>query len=244
MTKEERFKQLMESGKFEFLKDIPKDKVWELFFAASYVMNDPEEQEPCEKSINKAFEFGNHKGVGTYWNQQTDTVELPKAVFEYILRQVPTEEQELCDTSDSENPNKSEIPTSCDDTISREAVEKIINKYIDGSFEWGAMLVEIKKLPSIKIKSIECDTVSREAVLRVIDGWYEQNRDTENIEDLIILITYMQSVQPSRKGHWIPLTSRPMTEEEREHYSEQLDYCDGDAVVKTTSKTNPINYYI
>ena len=47
------------------------------------------------------------------------------------------------------------------------------------------------------------DAISREAVLRVIDGWYEQNRDTENIEDLIILITYMQSVQPSRKGHWI-----------------------------------------
>ena len=47
------------------------------------------------------------------------------------------------------------------------------------------------------------DAISREAVLRVIDGWYEQNRDTENIEDLIILITYMGSVQPSRKGHWI-----------------------------------------
>ena len=72
------------------------------------------------------------------------------------------------------------------------------------------------------------DVISREAVLKVIDGWYEQNRDTENIEDLIILITYMGSVQPSeceecgkkanaiakynydygkqdaiRKGHWI-----------------------------------------
>ena len=47
------------------------------------------------------------------------------------------------------------------------------------------------------------DAISREAVLKVIDGWYEQNRDTENIEDLIILITYMGSVQPSRKGHWI-----------------------------------------
>ena len=44
------------------------------------------------------------------------------------------------------------------------------------------------------------DAISREAVLKVIDGWYEQNRDTENIEDLIILITYMGSVQPSRKG--------------------------------------------
>ena len=48
-----------------------------------------------------------------------------------------------------------------------------------------------------------CDAISREAVLSVIDGWYEQNRDTENIEDLIILITYMSSVQPIRKGHWV-----------------------------------------
>lgn len=44
------------------------------------------------------------------------------------------------------------------------------------------------------------DAISREAVLKIIDGWYEQNRDTENIEDLIILITYMSSVQTSRKG--------------------------------------------
>ena len=43
------------------------------------------------KSMNKAYEFGNHKGVGVYWNKQTDTVELPRGVFEYILRQVPTE---------------------------------------------------------------------------------------------------------------------------------------------------------
>lgn len=57
---------------------------------------------------------------------------------------------------------------------------------------------------ALKIKDEPCDdAISREAVLSVIDGWYEQNRDTENIEDLIILITYMSSVQPSRKGHWI-----------------------------------------
>ena len=40
------------------------------------------------------------------------------------------------------------------------------------------------------------DVVSRQAVLKIIDGWYEQNRDTENIEDLIVLITYMDSVRP------------------------------------------------
>ena len=39
---------------------------------------------------------------------------------------------------------------TCEDAISREAVEKIVNKYIDGSFRWGAMLIEIKRLPSVQ----------------------------------------------------------------------------------------------
>lgn len=47
------------------------------------------------------------------------------------------------------------------------------------------------------------DAISRQAVLKIIDGWYENNRDTENIEDLIILITYMASVkQEPKTGHW------------------------------------------
>lgn len=54
-----------------------------------------------------------------------------------------------------------------------------------------------------KIEPCE-DVVSRQAVLKIIDGWYEQNRDTENIEDLIVLITYMDSVRPQEQtGHWI-----------------------------------------
>lgn len=42
------------------------------------------------------------------------------------------------------------------------------------------------------------DLISRQAVLKIIDGWYEQNRDTDNIEDLIVLITYMDSVNPQK----------------------------------------------
>ena len=42
------------------------------------------------------------------------------------------------------------------------------------------------------------DAISRKAVLKIIDGWYEQNRDTDNIEDLIVLITYMDSVNPQK----------------------------------------------
>ena len=68
------------------------------------------------------------------------------------------------------------------------------------------------------------DAISREAVLKVIDGWYEQNRDTENIEDLIILITYMGSVQPSRKGHWIEYDN----ECECPFCHKTWNYCDND----------------
>lgn len=47
------------------------------------------------------------------------------------------------------------------------------------------------------------DAISRQAVLKIIDGWYDNNRDTENIEDLIVLITYMCSVNPQKpKSEW------------------------------------------
>jgi hypothetical protein len=42
------------------------------------------------------------------------------------------------------------------------------------------------------------NAISRQAVLKIIDGWYDNNRDTENIEDLIVLITYMCSVNPQK----------------------------------------------
>lgn len=43
------------------------------------------------------------------------------------------------------------------------------------------------------------DAISRDAVLKIIDKWYENKSD---IEDLIILITYMSSVtQKSKTGH-------------------------------------------
>lgn len=42
------------------------------------------------------------------------------------------------------------------------------------------------------------DAVSRQAVLDIIDKWYESNRDVENIEDLIVFVTYLPSVQPTK----------------------------------------------
>lgn len=66
-----------------------------------------------------------------------------------------------------------------------------------------------KELEALALEQEPCeDAISRQTVLKIIDGWYEQNRDTENIEDLIVLITYMDSVNPQKSGHWIPVRER------------------------------------
>ena len=65
------------------------------------------------------------------------------------------------------------------------------------------------------------DAVSREAVLKIIDGWYEQNRDIENIEDLIILITYMNSVQPKTVSS--DVVSKTEVKRIVDFYKEQYD---------------------
>ena len=43
-----------------------------------------------EKELNKAYTFGHNRGVKAYYNEQLCTVELPEAVFKYILSLVPT----------------------------------------------------------------------------------------------------------------------------------------------------------
>ena len=37
MTKEEKLKMLLETKEFEFLKDIPTDTLWKLFFALKFI---------------------------------------------------------------------------------------------------------------------------------------------------------------------------------------------------------------
>ena len=145
------------------------------------------EQEPCEKSMNKAYEFGNHKGVGVYWNTETNTVELPKAVFEYILRQVPTEEQE-----------------TCEDAISREAVKKEFKCWI-GSGEYRKpnasdyLGERLRKLPSVQPSrkdNIECE-------------WAKMTYDTDNKENKIMFefsdgtkkrVTYTEEIKRTTVG--------------------------------------------
>ena len=66
------------------------------------------------------------------------------------------------------------------------------------------------------------DAIGRDAVLSIIDGWYEQNRETENIEDLIILITYMDSVTPKSR-ECEDVISRAEVKRIVDFYKEQYD---------------------
>lgn len=49
MTREEKLKMLLETGEFEFLKDIPSDTIWKLVFALGFIQN----EEPCEEAISR-----------------------------------------------------------------------------------------------------------------------------------------------------------------------------------------------
>lgn len=115
------------------------------------------------KSMNKAYEFGKHKGVGVYWNKDTDTVELPRAVFEYILSQVPTEEQEPSDAITLTKEAYSQLCLEaskwnelqmCEDAISREAVLETEYQIKDINGVEYVMLSEvqmkIRKMPSVQ----------------------------------------------------------------------------------------------
>ena len=95
--------------------------------------------------------------------------------------------------------------------MTREEAIKIFREWTDEGFSYdGGYAVEEldddgKEALEMAIKALSqepTDAVSRQVVLKIIDGWYEQNRDTENIEDLIVLITYMDSVT-QKSGKWV-----------------------------------------
>ena len=102
--------------------------------------------------------------------------ERAKIELMQIYGSLSSEKQMAIDTllSASENPNKSEIPTSCDDAISREAVNTLVDELARA------------------ISDERCCIPQR-------------GRDTGHImHDILDL----PSVQPSRKGHWIPVSER------------------------------------
>ena len=63
------------------------------------------------------------------------------------------------------------------------------------------------------------DCVGREAVLKTVDEWYDNNREVENIEDLIVALTYMPSVTPETPvAHWVAVDDEP-------HEWYECDHC-------------------
>ena len=120
-------------------------------------------QEPTnEKELNKAYTFGHNRGVKAYYNEQLCTVELPEAVFRYILSLVPTEEAEQ---------------EPCDDAISREAVLEAVS---EGCQElrgvYGRCEELINALPSVTqsiTRDIEKSNFSQEQYLLDTDSAYQ-----------------------------------------------------------------------
>ena len=69
------------------------------------------------------------------------------------------------------------------------------------------------------------DVISRKAVLKL-------KHHKPEYGDMIYAFDVEQLPSVTQKsGKWIALVARPMTNEEREYYSEKLDYCDGDAAI-------------
>lgn len=117
----------------------------------------------------------------------------------------------------------------CEDAISREAVIEWLKAkdIIKMSWQEEKARKELSELPSVQPKPIECDdAISRAELYKAIDSWdkfgYTETgcfvRLTKEIdekyvgyvhlEDVITAIQGMPSVQPSRKGHWIPVSER------------------------------------
>ena len=56
--------------------------------------------------------------------------------------------------------------------------------------------------------------------------YYEENELIECFEDVGAFNPPSVRPQEPKTGHWVPVTTRPMTEEEKERHREQLEYAD------------------
>ena len=87
-------------------------------------------------------------------------------------------------------------------------------------FDWSWWIMEYKE-PTTK-NDLGVDAVSRAEVLKLMqDNWHTHNGDwamQESMDD----IRALPPVTP-QEPRWIPLTKRPMTDEEQEYYKEWAD---------------------
>lgn len=66
MTKEDRLKMIMEQKEFAFIKDIPQEQLWKLFFAISFI-SDESPTQPCEDCVSREWlleQFAAHVASG------------------------------------------------------------------------------------------------------------------------------------------------------------------------------------
>ena len=75
----------------------------------------------------------------------------------------------------------------------------------------------------------EADAISRQAVLNLVVANHTELNGVNVVmySPLCKDIKQLPSVNPQPKTGWIPMTTRPMTEEEREHYREWFDVDEG-----------------
>lgn len=75
MTKEEKMKMVVETKEFEFLKDIPADTLWKLFFALKFIDDEQDiktEKHKWKECYNKSSNFIDIKYVCTCCNSLSD----------------------------------------------------------------------------------------------------------------------------------------------------------------------------
>lgn len=91
--------------------------------------------------------------------------------------------------------------------------------------------IDFDKLPEFCDMAISAlsenkgDLISRTEVINAIDEREDVNGNV-NAEDIRTDIVTMPNVQP-KKGEWIPITKRPVTNEEQELYEDQELYLEG-----------------
>ena len=93
--------------------------------------------------------------------------------------------------------------------MTREEAIEIIKREFAMDEDVEKLYPEVVEARNMAISALEqepCDAISREAVQKAIDKWYENNNQlllNNCVEDLIVDVMELPSVQPSRKGHWI-----------------------------------------
>lgn len=119
-----------------------------------------------------------------------------------------------------------------EDAIDRKLVWAFIDGLISDDGERKKGLEYIRSMPPVNPQPCE-DAISRQAVLDGLASIAKAKAKSDAQKSLMGRIMFFTEHLPSvtpqepKTGHWIPMTTRPMTEEEREDYREWFDVDEG-----------------